>query len=193
MISNKTIAFATVGFAAANALTIQSKLQSQIEAQNDLLGFEKWIEKAGNDAADWTAGAAADVADWVYSATNEYTLGDAIKDGKKALDATEDALNDAANWTAGAFTDAYDWMKDGDNWEALGKTVVGSTVIGFSGDWEKGWELFTNSDMYYGDTYDKIEKRQKQKKAYDKAMKKQAEQCSKFEPKVGQPIKKGGR
>ena len=157
------------------------------------MGFEKWIEKAGNDAADWTAGAAADVADWVYSATNEYTLGDAIKDGKKALDATEDALNDAANWTAGAFTDAYDWMKDGDNWEALGKTVVGSTVIGFSGDWEKGWELFTNSDMYYGGTYDKIEKRQKQKKAYEKAMKKQAEQCSKFEPKVGQPIKKGGR
>ena len=114
-------------------------------------------------------------------------------DGKKAYDATEKALNDAANWTAGAFTDAYDWMKEGDNWEALGKTVVGSTMIGFSGDWEKGWELFTNSDMYYGDTYDKIENAQKQKKAYEKAMKKQAEQCAKFDPKVGQPIKKGGR
>ena len=152
------------------------------------MGFEKWIEKAGNDVSDWTAGAAADVSDWVNTAAS-----DAMTDGKKALDATEGALNDAANWTAGAFTDAYDWMKDGDNWEALGKTIVGSTVIGFSGDWEKGWELFTNSDMYYGNTYDKIEKQKKQKKAYDKVMKKQAEMCSKFEPKVGQPIKKGGR
>ena len=54
-------------------------------------------------------------------------------------------------------------MKDGDNWEALGKTLVGSTFTGFSGDWEKGWELFTNSKMYYGDTYDKKEAMKKKK------------------------------
>merc|ERR1712242_142089 len=53
-------------------------------------------------------------------------------------------------------TDAYDWASDGDNWEALGKTTFGAAVTGFSGDWEGGWDLFTNSDMYYGDTYDKI-------------------------------------
>merc|ERR1712167_507822 len=94
-----------------------------------------------DDIGSWTVGAANDIADW-----------------------TENAYQDVASWTTtafydveGAFTDAYDWASDGDNWEALGKTTFGASVTGFSGDWEGGWDLFTNSDMYYGDTYDKID------------------------------------
>merc|ERR1712167_515857 len=68
-----------------------------------------------------------------------------------------DIFDDIGSWTERAFTDAYDWASDGDNWEALGKTTFGAAVTGFSGDWEGGWDLFTNSDMYYGDTYDKID------------------------------------
>merc|ERR1711902_297728 len=71
-----------------------------------------------------------------------------------AADWTEQAFVDAGNWTAGAFTDAYDWISDGSNWEALGKTILGATITGFKGDWEGGWDLFTNSSMYYGETYD---------------------------------------
>merc|ERR1711997_677078 len=87
-----------------------------------------------SDFADWTEGAVNDAADW-----------------------TEGAVNDAVDWTEGAFTDAYDWVKEGDNWEALGKTILGATITGFKGDWEGGWDLFTNSKMYYGETYDNIE------------------------------------
>merc|ERR1712203_447077 len=47
------------------------------------------------------------------------------------------------------------------NWEALGKTILGATITGFKGDWEGGWDLFTNSSMYYGETYDNIEDRKK--------------------------------
>merc|ERR1711997_191035 len=105
-----------------------------------------------SDFADWTVGAANDAVDW-----------------------SEGAFTDAGNWTAGAFTDAYDWVKDGDNWEALGKTLLGATITGFSGDWEGGWDLFTNSSMYYGETYDNIEDKKKAaeqaQKDFEKAMK----------------------
>merc|ERR1740123_2240667 len=100
-----------------------------------------WTVGAANDIADWTENAYQDVASWTTTAF--YDVGGAFED--------------AANWTEGAFTDAYDWASDGDNWEALGKTTFGAAVTGFSGDWEGGWDLFTNSDMYYGDTYDKID------------------------------------
>jgi len=79
-------------------------------------------------------------------------------------------------------------MKEGDNWEAMGKTMVGATVTGFKGDWEGGWDLFTNPKMYYGDTYDDIEAAKKQKEAYDKMMKEQAKFCATNKPKVGKPI-----
>merc|ERR1711997_1060911 len=76
-------------------------------------------------------------------------------------DWTVGAANDAVDWSEGAFNDADDWVKDGDNWEALGKTLLGATITGFSGDWEGGWDLFTNSSMYYGETYDSIEDKKK--------------------------------
>merc|ERR1719361_1015737 len=125
MISNKTITFAAVGFASANALALQAKLKAQVETEDVFGDIGDWFEGAANDTADWFEGAA----------------------------------NDIADWTAGAFTDAYDWISDGSNWEALGKTILGATITGFKGDWEGGWDLFTNSSMYYGETYDNIEER----------------------------------
>merc|ERR1712223_1422231 len=115
-----------------------------------------------SDIGSWFEGAGNDSADW-----------------------TEGAVQDVGSWTVNAFTDAYDWMKDGDNWEAMGKTMVGATVTGFSGDWESGWDLFTNSKMYYGDTYDEIEAAKKKQEEYEKMMKQQAEFCATNEPKVG--------
>merc|ERR1711902_764 len=106
-------------------------LQAKLKAQVE-------SEDVFSDIADWTEGAANDIADW--------TVG---------------AANDIADWTEGAFTDAYDWISDGSNWEALGKTILGATITGFKGDWEGGWDLFTNSSMYYGETYDNIEERKK--------------------------------
>merc|ERR1712020_625603 len=107
-------------------------LQAKLRAQVE-------SESIFDDIADWTVGAANDAADW-----------------------TETAFTDAGNWTAGAFTDAYDWVKEGDNWEALGKTLLGATITGFKGDWEGGWDLFTDSSMYYGDTYDEIDRKKLQ-------------------------------
>ena len=50
-------------------------------------------------------------------------------------------------------------MEDGDNWEALGKTLTVSMKTGIvDGDLGKGWDIFTNSDLYYGDTWDDLEK-----------------------------------
>merc|ERR1711902_136684 len=138
MISNKTISIAAVGFASANALALQAKLKAQVESEDVFSDIADWTVGAANDIADWTEGAFTDAADW-----------------------TEQAFVDAGNWTAGAFTDAYDWISDGSNWEALGKTILGATITGFKGDWEGGWDFFTNSSMYYGETYDNIEERKK--------------------------------
>ena len=149
MISNKTITFAAVGFASANALALQAKLKAQVETEDVFGDIGDWFEGAANDTADWFEGAANDVADWTEGAFTD------------AADWTEQAFIDAGNWTAGAFTDAYDWISDGSNWEALGKTILGATITGFKGDWEGGWDLFTNSSMYYGETYDNIEERQR--------------------------------
>lgn len=49
--------------------------------------------------------------------------------------------------------------------------------------------MFTNPDLYKGDTYDQMEKNKEKKEAFEKAMKQQAEFCAKNEPKVGQPVK----
>ena len=156
MISNKTIAIATVGFASANALALQAKLRARVESQDIFSDFADWTVGAANDVADWTEGAFNDAVDWTEGAFTD------------AYDWTEGAFTDAGNWTAGAFTDAYDWVSDGGNWEALGKTLLGATITGFSGDWEGGWDLFTNSSMYYGETYDTIEEK---KKAAEQAQK----------------------
>merc|ERR1712117_363034 len=121
-------------------------------------GVEDWIAGAAKDIEEWTEGAVQDIAEWTRDAA--YTIG------------IGGEFDDVTNWTGGAFEDAYNWAKDGDNWEAAGKTIVGSTITGFVGDWEKGWDMFTNPDLYKGDTYDEMEKNKQKKEA-----------------KVGQPVK----
>ena len=126
MISNKTISIAAVGFAAANAITIQAKVEAEdIKIIDDILN---WTEGAANDIADWTEGAVNDAADW-----------------------TEKAFTDAGNWTENAFTDAHDWAKSGYNWLALVNTMGDAIITGFvDGDLEEGWNIFTDSSNYYG-------------------------------------------
>ena len=50
----------------------------------------------------------------------------------------------------------FNWTTDGSNWEALWNTVVTATVTGFSGNWEEGWEMFIDPEMYWGDTWDQM-------------------------------------
>ena len=177
MISNKTIAIATVGFASANALALQAKLRARVESQDIFSDFADWTVGAANDVADWTEGAFNDAVDWTEGAFTD------------AYDWTEGAFTDAGNWTAGAFTDAYDWVSEGDNWEALGQTILVATFTGFSGDWEEGWDIFTDSSNYYGNDHDEPCYGDQ---VYEEEMRKQKEQCAKFEPKVGQPTTPGG-
>ena len=78
----------------------------------------------------------------------------------------------AVDWFTGTgfyegMDDVFDWVSKGSNWEALVKTLASSTITGFSGDWEGGWEIFTDPSMYYGNTYDQIEAYQVQKEAYE--------------------------
>merc|ERR1719266_3277440 len=61
-----------------------------------------------------------------------------------------------------------------------------ATITGFSGDWEEGWDIFTDSSNYYVEDNTVVCPR------YDDEMKKQAEFCAKFEPKIGQPTTPGG-
>ena len=49
--------------------------------------------------------------------------------------------------------------------------MLGATITGFKGDWEGGWDLFTDSSMYYGETYDRNARKKEQQKQYVAAMK----------------------
>ena len=175
MISNKTISIAAVGFAAANAIKIQAK----VEAEDIFDDIANWTVGAANDIADWTVGAVNDAADW-----------------------TEQAFTDAGNWTANAFTDAYDWVKEPGNWVATFDNIGKAMVTGFSGDWEDGWDIFTDSSNYYEGSNVHVDRCSTEttdgfhcedpQKEYEEAMRKQQEFCAKNEPKVGQPMTPGG-
>ena len=49
--------------------------------------------------------------------------------------------------------------------------MLGATITGFKGDWEGGWDLFTDSSMYYGETYDRKKADKKKQEDFEKAMK----------------------
>jgi len=64
MISNKTLTIAAVGIAAANALTLQAKLNAHAESENIFNDIDDWFEGAVTDAAEWTDKAVTDAAEW---------------------------------------------------------------------------------------------------------------------------------
>ena len=51
---------------------------------------------------------------------------------------------------------AVNWMTGGSNWEALWTTLVGSSALFFTGDTQESWEMFTDPEMYWGDTWDNM-------------------------------------
>merc|ERR1712045_1011828 len=167
MIQTKSITLQTACLAYANALALQSKLLAEAQSQDIF-----------DDIADWTVGAVNDIGDWTINAYHD----------------AGDAFSDAASWTENAFEDAYDWAKEPDNWAALGTTTFGSMALGFSGDWEGGWDMFTDSSNYYGDDGhpdcfepDNCDPRTTRERVYQEAMRKQAEMCAAYNPKVNQP------
>merc|ERR1711878_174224 len=178
MIQTKSITLQAACLAYANALALQSKLLAEAQSQDIFDDIADWTLGAVNDIGDWTINAYHDVTDWT----------------EKAFHDVGDAFSDAASWTENAFEDAYDWAKEGDNWEALGTTTFGSMALGFSGDWEGGWDMFTDSSNYYGeephgDCLDPngCDTRTNRDREYQEAMRKQAEMCAAYNPKVNQP------
>merc|ERR1712242_680253 len=167
MIQTKSITLQAACLAYANALALQSKLQAEAQSQDIF-----------DDIADWTVGAANDVADWTV----------------KAFHDVGDAFSDAASWTGNAFEDPYDWAKEPDKWAALGTTTFGSMALGFSGDWGGGWDMFTDPSNYYGedvhgDCFDPegCDPNTHRDREYQEAMRKRAEYCAAYNPKVNQP------
>ena len=142
----------TIIFAAATfATTNAAAIKTQVQAE----GIWGDIESGFGSAWDWTKGAGESAYKWTKSAA--YDVGDAFKN-------------------------SYDWMEDGGNWEALGKTLTIAMKTGVvDGDWEGGWDVFTNGDLYYGDTWTEFEKAKKMKEDHKKM-------CKTFEPKVGESI-----
>merc|ERR1712024_380501 len=173
MIQTKSITLQAACLAYSNALALQSKLAAQAQSQDVFDDIADWTVGAANDIADWTVNAYHDVSDWTEQAF--FDVGDAFAD--------------AASWTGNAFEDAYDWAKDGDNWEALGKTTFGAMSTGFSGDWEGGWDMFTDPNLYYGEAWETDPEGcyTHRDREYQEAMRKQAEYCAAYNPKVNQP------
>ena len=64
---------------------------------------------------------------------------------------------DIGNDIADFGVDSWDWMSDGDNWEAAGKTIGYGSLALITGNPEGAWDLWTNDDLYYGDTWDEID------------------------------------
>ena len=139
MIQTKSITLQAACLAYANALALQSKLSVQAQSQDIFDDIADWTVGAANDIADWTVNAYHDIGDWTEQAFHD----------------VGNAFEDAASWTGNAFEDAYDWAKEPDNWEALATTTFGSMSLGIvHGDWEAGWDMFTDSSNYYGDNHD---------------------------------------
>ena len=61
---------------------------------------------------------------------------------------------DIGNDIADFGVDSWDWISDGDNWEAAGKTLGYGSLALLTGNPEQAWDMWTNEDLYYGDTWD---------------------------------------
>merc|ERR1712045_1004547 len=101
---------------------------------------------------------------------------------------SQDIFDDIADWTVGAVNDIGDWTINAyhDNWEALGRTTFGAMSLGFSGDWEGGWDMFTDPNLYYGEAWETDPEGcyDHRDREYQEAMRKQAEYCAAYNPKV---------
>ena len=170
-INNITISTGLL-LASASAVAVRSQAKSQtkiIGVLNTISDIGNWLENATDDIGEFFED---DFVDFF-----EVTIPHGVMSGIDWF--TETGFYNGAE-------DVVDWVSDGSNWEALGKTLLSSTITGFSGDWEGGWDMFTDPSMYYGDTYDQMEALQEQVEAYEQMMAEQAEMCASFTPKVGE-------
>merc|ERR1711994_558351 len=76
---------------------------------------------------------------------------------------SQDIFDDIADWTVGAADDI--------------------------GDWEGGWDMFTDPNLYYGEGWETDPEGcyDHRDREYQEAMRKQAEYCAAYNPKVNQP------
>ena len=142
--------------ACAEAITVQ--IDAQAEFVDDIVDFgeslidPKTYEDLGNDLLDIgetliTPSFYEDL--WVDFSDFTVSTAEAIVDPQTYVDIG----NDIADFGV----DSWDWMSEGDNWEAAGKTIGYGSLALLTGNPEGAWDLWTNDDLYYGDTWDEID------------------------------------
>lgn len=142
--------------ACAEAITVQ--IDAQAEFVDDIVDFgeslidPKTYEDLGNDLLDVgetliTPSFYEDL--WVDFSDFTVSTAEAIVDPQTYVDIG----NDIADFGV----DSWDWMSEGDNWEAAGKTIGYGSLALLTGNPEGAWDLWTNDDLYYGDTWDEID------------------------------------
>ena len=142
--------------ACAEAITVQ--IDAQAEFVDDIVDFgeslidPKTYEDLGNDLLDIgetliTPSFYEDL--WYDFEDFTVSTAEAIVDPQTYVDIG----NDIADFGV----DSWDWMSDGDNWEAAGKTIGYGSLALLTGNPEGAWDLWTNDDLYYGDTWDEID------------------------------------
>ena len=142
--------------ACAEAITVQ--IDAQAEFVDDIVDFgeslidPKTYEDLGNDLLDVgetliTPSFYEDL--WYDFEDFTVSTAEAIVDPQTYVDIG----NDIADFGV----DSWDWMSEGDNWEAAGKTIGYGSLALLTGNPEGAWDLWTNDDLYYGDTWDEID------------------------------------
>ena len=127
-------------------------------------------------------------AEWKLFKNISKAVKNAVED---AIDTAGDVVDDVADFfeedVADFFTDdlpsaalvAINWVTDGSNWEALGTTLVTSSALFFTGETQASWEMFTDPEMYWGDSWENVAQNEDQLAAWQAA-------CAALEPGVGE-------
>ena len=132
-------------------------LSDPLSIPGDLInGFEGMVE----DEVEGTiagVGAILDLNKEVFEVAEG--LGEDIITGEIGNDFA-DFGNDIADFSV----DSLDWMSDGSNWGAAGKTLGYGSLALITGNPSNAIDLWSNGDLYYGDTWDDIDEAKKKSK-----------------------------
>lgn len=151
--------------ACAEAITVQIDAQAE-DFVDDIVDFGESLIDPDTytdlwyDTGDWLVGAGETLIDPdtytdIWYDTTDWLVGA----GETLID--PQTYVDLGNDIADFGVDSWDWISDVDNWEAAGKTIGYGSLALITGDPEGAWDLWTNEDLYYGDTWDEIDEMKK--------------------------------
>ena len=161
MITNRTTLICAAVALGSKAVSINSQISAEAEFFGSVGNFFEnvggGVAGVGSDIGNGIAGGVTDIGNGIgngFTDMGNFWNGAANDIGGGFQDAFSSFTNhieDIANQTWAVTSGVGEWVADGSNWEALGTTWLGATFTGFSGDWEGGWDIFTNSNNYSGD------------------------------------------